>query len=685
MMAKVSLIVPVYNVERYLGACLDTLLGQTLKDIEIVCVNDGTKDGSREILAQYAARDARIVVVDQENAGLSAARNHGLDVASGEYALFMDSDDLLEPAALERLSARASRDQLDILFYNCDCFADDPSAAKQTASYQNYYHRSHEYAEVKSGAKTISDMMANSEYLCSACLELWRTAFLKDNKLKFVKGILHEDAEFTFRAALLAKRVSHLGETFFHRRVRGSGSIMTSGARFLDVYGAFRAFLGMEAAYRDFQSNGGMDVRLMQEMAAVLDVSRQRYAKLGLKERAKLSSVADPQIRHLFKSLVADAVDGGKSPSLAVKSCAIRPTDGSVKISVIIPVYNMGQYVGECLDSILAQTLHEIEVICVDDGSTDASPLILADYAGRDSRVKVLSQKNLGVFAARNNALDVANGEFVIFMDPDDWYASPKALEWLYTEAVANKVDICGGELVEMLDKNTPRPLPVGYKPSYLYRRSGFFAFSDYQYFGWYTRFAFKRSLLEENGIRFPAYTRYQDPPFLVRAMIAAGQFYAFKRTIYACRVQHKTITWQTNGCKKLVDFMAGNADIFRIARMEGLHRLFDRQKENLISTGMLRHVLDNLSVPEVHSGLANLLDAMGGKASCDLMEWVSAQGREFEAETKTMDDVRTVPQNPDVNLSSGFLKNILRRTVECYHAEGSAYTLKRLLALGRK
>ena len=104
---KVSVILPVYNGETYLSECLDAILGQTLKEIEVICVNDGSTDRSPEILREYAARDSRIRVIDQENTGAGAARNNGMAQARGEYLSFLDADDFFEPQMLEaRTKAR---------------------------------------------------------------------------------------------------------------------------------------------------------------------------------------------------------------------------------------------------------------------------------------------------------------------------------------------------------------------------------------------------------------------------------------------------------------------------------------------------------------------------------------------------------------------------------------------------
>ncbi len=111
---KVSIIVPVYNVERYLGKCLDSLVNQTLKDIEIICVNDGSTDRSTAILKDYADKDKRIILINQDNAGQSAARNKGIDVAKGEFIGFVDSDDWVDKNYFESLYKQAVRVDADI-------------------------------------------------------------------------------------------------------------------------------------------------------------------------------------------------------------------------------------------------------------------------------------------------------------------------------------------------------------------------------------------------------------------------------------------------------------------------------------------------------------------------------------------------------------------------------------------
>lgn len=134
MAPKVSIIVPVYNVEKYLPRCLDSLVNQTLKDIEIICVNDGSTDGSLAILQQYAAKDKRIKIIDKENEGAEAARNNALDIASGKYISFVDSDDWAEDTYLQELLSMLEKNNADMAECSYETVISDTSKRKHNLS-----------------------------------------------------------------------------------------------------------------------------------------------------------------------------------------------------------------------------------------------------------------------------------------------------------------------------------------------------------------------------------------------------------------------------------------------------------------------------------------------------------------------------------------------------------------------
>lgn len=121
---KVSVILPVYNVERYLKKCMDDILGQTLREIEVICIDDGSTDGSLGILREYEQKDERVRVLEQENTGAAFARNRGMELAKGEYLSFLDSDDFYEPEMLERAYLRAKETQADVTIFRGNRYDD---------------------------------------------------------------------------------------------------------------------------------------------------------------------------------------------------------------------------------------------------------------------------------------------------------------------------------------------------------------------------------------------------------------------------------------------------------------------------------------------------------------------------------------------------------------------------------
>lgn len=239
------------------------------------------------------------------------------------------------------------------------------------------------------------------------------------------------------------------------------------------------------------------------------------------------------------------------------------------KVSVIIPVYNQAPYLAECLDSVLAQSLREIEVVCVDDGSTDGSERMLDDYAKRDLRVKVIHQSNAGVAAARNNGLAAATGEFIAFMDPDDKYPDDGVLADLVHGAEQNGMDVCGGSM-KTFDGG---PL----EPEFTFESDGPRSYADYQFEFGFCRYVYRRRMLMDVSIRFPNLVRFQDVPFCVEALHAAGRFYALKRPTYSVRMGHHGIDWAADGCRKGLDNMRGMLLVLEMSRRYGYGKMARR------------------------------------------------------------------------------------------------------------
>lgn len=220
VMTKISVIIPVYNVEKYLRDCLSSVVEQTLKDIEIICINDGSLDGSDDILKEFSGNDSRFVVITQQNAGLSAARNRGLASAKGDYIYFLDSDDFIVPSALETAYQYAQNNSLELLVFDSVIVNESGERVEDGSWRTKQTKRSREYDEVVAGRELFQRMVASKDYGTMVWMYLYSRKFLERTKLKFTEKIYYEDNEFSFKAMLQAERARHLHQALHCYRIR---------------------------------------------------------------------------------------------------------------------------------------------------------------------------------------------------------------------------------------------------------------------------------------------------------------------------------------------------------------------------------------------------------------------------------------------------------------------------------
>lgn len=221
---KVSIIIPVYNTEKFVEEAVKSIMNQTLLDIEIIIINDGSTDNSLSIIEKLADEDDRIQIHSQKNQGLSITRNQGISFATGKYLYFMDSDDFLEPNALAMCYLKCEENTLDFVFFDADILNKDTNyninlnyQRKECTSSDTLYN----------GIQIFTILIENNKYSPSACLNFINTKFLKRINLLFLPEIIHEDQLFTTLLYLQASRVMCIHKDFFKRRLRDN-SIMTS-------------------------------------------------------------------------------------------------------------------------------------------------------------------------------------------------------------------------------------------------------------------------------------------------------------------------------------------------------------------------------------------------------------------------------------------------------------------------
>ncbi len=208
-MPKISIIVPVYNVEKYLPECLDSIINQTFTDFECICINDGSPDNSLAILKEYASKDSRIKIINQENKGQSSARNVGMKFSKGKYIAFIDSDDWISTDYLDILYNIIENKQYDIAICN----------------HQYYYSKDNKYVPYIPNVFIDENTTQFDKFFCgytfgSVCTRLYRREFLENNKMLFLENVVMEDYIFSIITYLSTKKITFVNDGLYYYRTQ---------------------------------------------------------------------------------------------------------------------------------------------------------------------------------------------------------------------------------------------------------------------------------------------------------------------------------------------------------------------------------------------------------------------------------------------------------------------------------
>ena len=418
---KVTILVPVYNVEKYLHQCMDSIVNQTLKNIEIICIDDGSTDSSSSILDEYASRDNRIKVIYKKNTGYGNSMNIGLDSATGEYIGIVESDDFADSKMFETLYSLAKKDDLDVARSEFYFYGNATGSNKKTKADYVPHNKVFAPSEERSVFYQQPSIWAN----------IYRASFIKENEIRFLEtpGASYQDTAFSFKVYSMAKRFEMIDEAFLHYRINENSSSVQSNSKVYcvcDEYDEIWRFVKERGLYETYRT-----------MIPHLQFNGYKW---------NYERLADPYNEQFMERWVSDfkklwdegniILDDFKPEERQYieKILLSNQAHSSPKISVIVPVYNSEKYLNKCLDSLISQTLKDIEIICVNDGSTDSSRKILQEYADRDGRFVIVDKKNGGQSSARNAGLKIAKAEYVGFLDSDDWLV-PETFEKIYLNA----------------------------------------------------------------------------------------------------------------------------------------------------------------------------------------------------------------------------------------------------------
>ncbi|ULO03512.1 glycosyltransferase [Campylobacter sp. RM12651] len=399
---KVSVIIPVYNTEKYLRECLDSVINQSLKEIEIICVDDGSTDNSLEILKEYAAKDNRIFVVSRINCGVGYSRNEGIQKAKGEFLAFIDPDDYYpDNNVILILYQKAILNNVLICGGSLLIYDENKKECYQKDNNKDLFK--------------YDGIMDYSDYQFDYGFQrfIYSRKMVLKNNIFFPNYKRYQDPIFMIKAMDCAKKIYVVKSHTYTYRMEHK-TVTWDNSRVIDILNAFLEIL-------DYTNKNNLN--------KLYDLSLMRLKK---EYWGKIKNVDNDDINLVKQKLV----------ELSLKRyCKIYTNLEKAKVSIIIPIFNVSKYLQECLNSITSQTFDYIEIICVNDGSSDNSLDILNDFANRHRNIKIIDKINTGYGNSMNCGLRVANSEYIGIVEPDDFIALDM-YKRLYKVAKENDLDV---------------------------------------------------------------------------------------------------------------------------------------------------------------------------------------------------------------------------------------------------
>lgn len=263
---KFSIIIPVYNVDKYIDKCLDSIFKQKYKNYEVIIINDGSADNSLKIIESYSNKDNRFKVINQKNKGVSEARNAGINAVTGDYIIFIDSDDYVDDDLLYILNEKVSKYQTDLVRYEC-VVVDKNGNKLSSIDYPEYDNKN---------TDDIMEELITRNYVETLWLYCYKTNFWRENEFVFEKGRVHEDYGLLLKILYLANSISSINyHGYYYVQREGSITKIKSYEKIkIGVYDMFYLYLDLQDFFKDFK-NKKRDVLLSYASECVILKSRQ--------------------------------------------------------------------------------------------------------------------------------------------------------------------------------------------------------------------------------------------------------------------------------------------------------------------------------------------------------------------------------------------------------------------------
>ena len=586
---RISIIIPIYNVNKYLRECIDSIINQTLKNIEIICVNDGSTDNSLEIIKEYIY-DNRIIIINKNNSGYGDSMNQGLNIASGEYIGIVESDDFIDINMFENLYKLTKKGDIDIIRSNFYLYWEkNKKEALNFKILKNLYN------------KIFNPMELQNIFLVQPSIwaGIYKKLFLIKNNIKFLTtpGASYQDTSFFYKTLYKANKIFCTKKAFYFYRQTNSNSSINNNTLNKVIFthielNEIEKFIKKDIKLYNKNQRYFNTKKIMTLLWNLNRVDKKKqYNKILYKEIYEILK-SDNYIHEQFNNFEINFLNHLKNNG-EVRTSEIflySPKEKNPQISVIIPIYNCEKYIKECLSSLIKQTFKNFEIICVNDGSNDDTLKILKKFEAKDERIIIFNQNNSGPGIARNIGMKKSKGEYLIFLDSDDIFKKTM-LEELYIKIKENDSDvvICNSQNFEK-----KKWWKKFYEKNYLINnniiKQKTFTSLDIEkdffnlFIWWPWDKLFKRKYIENLGIEYQNLKSSEDLFFVAASVIAAKKISYLDKILINHRIGIKNSV--SNSRQKSWDnFYYALKKLKKFIKEKGLYKRFKQDFINYVAS----------------------------------------------------------------------------------------------------
>ena len=527
---KISVILPVYNVEPWIGECIESLKNQTLTGLEFIFVDDCGTDNSMDIVEAWAAEDERVRIIhNDENLGAGVARNVGIEAACGEYLSFVDPDDWISNDFYKKLYEKAAGTGLDIVkgrrlkLNNSDEIATSQSDKLSRKTNERILTRSQDGAPLY------------TRFTNEHSTAIYKSSLFHDSNVRYGSTDYSEDVTFLLKVCYETESIAMLDDAVYYYRNHPKSS--TSSYTFERSMQELKALEESVDFLEEKQVNDWTFLYLKAKIRARLKNYYYATRDYNITEENQQKYV--DKFRNLINRLHHHPLLFQDYPQLKVFLKTGQIANPKPKISVIIPMYKCADFIDDLLDSVCNQSLRDTEIICVLDGADDDILTAIEKRSETEARIICIEQLHSGAGTARNTGLDIARGDYLLFLDADDLF-EPHMFETMYDEAFKWDADtvMCSYTETNEWDKttHTNKGFDHDLMPENCVLDPSVMPMFLASFIGAPWNKLFRRKMIEKNGLRFSNTRIMNDEFFVTAAMVCTKKLVTIHKDLLTVR-----------------------------------------------------------------------------------------------------------------------------------------------------